>query len=270
MKEVRIKNRFTMDDVFIKKSRLYKAGKLSEKKFLDFIAHYPYKDLGNIKIDFHRKLRRGLPEVIYGSGKSYPQLRTIVKKFKEIGENILITRVDSSKGKALVRDFPEIQYSEVARTAAFRLDEDPLLKGKILILTAGASDEPVGEEAYLSARYLGNRVDKEYDVGVACISRILDLREKLGGYSVLIVVAGMEGALPSVVAGLTSTPVIAVPTSIGYGANLNGIAALLAMLNSCSGGISVVNIDNGFGAAFQATLINRKISSSSVSDQKSS
>lgn len=248
-----------MDDLLKEKARSYKNGDLSEDEFEDFIRHFPYKDIGNIKIDFHRKLRRGLPEVIYGSGKSSDQLKKIIRKVSEIADNILITRIDLEKSEILLKEFPELNYDKISRTITFNREFQPLLKGKILVLTAGASDEPVGEEAFVSAGYLGNVVEKEYDVGVACISRILDLREKLEEYSVLIVVAGMEGALPSVVAGLTSTPVIAVPTSIGYGANLNGIAALLSMLNSCAGGISVVNIDNGFGAAYQATLINRKI-----------
>ncbi len=249
-----------MDDLLREKAELYKKGVLSEDEFVNFLKHFPYKDLGDIKIDFHRKIRRGLPEVIYGSGKSPEQLKKIIKKFSEIGENILVTRVDPQKAEGIIKEFPSLVYYEKAGALTFGIKKDPLLKGRILILTAGASDETVGEEAYISASYLGNIVEKEYDVGVACISRILDLREKFEKYTVLIVVAGMEGALPSVVAGLTSTPVIAVPTSVGYGASFNGIAALLSMLNSCSGGISVVNIDNGFGAAYQATLINKKIS----------
>lgn len=151
-------------------------------------------------------------------------------------------------------------YHEKARIATF--DKPPQLrfKGTVMVLSAGSSDERVADEAYVSALYLGNNVEKAYDVGVACLSRVLDLKDRFNEASVLIVVAGMEGALPSVVAGLTSTPVIAVPTSVGYGANFHGLAALLSMLNTCSGGVSVVNIDNGFGAAFQASLINQKIS----------
>lgn len=248
-----------MEETLKEKIKLLKEGKLSEEEFYKIIEHFPYKDIGDIKLDFHRKYRRGLPEVIYGSGKSTEQLGKIIKKFEELGENVLITRIDQKKADELTGEFKALKYYPKGNILTFNKDVKSTLEGKILVLTAGASDENVAEEAFLSAKYFGNIVEKEYDVGVACINRILDLREKLNDYSVLIVVAGMEGALPSVVAGLTSTPVIAVPTSVGYGANLGGIAALLSMLNSCAGGMSVVNIDNGFGAAFQATLINRKI-----------
>jgi len=248
-----------MDNALKEKIKLLKDGIISEEDFYGIIENFPYKDIGEIKLDFHRKIRRGLPEAIYGSGKSLDQLRKIVRKFEELGENILVTRIDKKKAGILTNEFKSLKYHPIGMILTFDREIESELKGKILILSAGASDENVAQEAFLSAKYLGNIVEKEYDVGVACINRILDLREKLNDYSVLIVVAGMEGALPSVVAGLTSTPVIAVPTSIGYGANLNGIAALLSMLNSCAGGLSVVNIDNGFGAAFQATLINKKI-----------
>ncbi len=248
-----------MDDIFKKKAALFKKGEISESDFLEFLHHFPYKDMGNIKLDFHRRFRRGLPEVIYGGGKSLDQLRKIASKYSEIGEKILITRVDEEKAGLIVNEFNDLVFNKIAGTITSSPEEEPQTGGKILVLTAGASDEGVGEEAYVSSVYLGNATDRQYDVGVACINRILDLKDKLDEYSVLIVVAGMEGALPSVVAGLTSTPVIAVPTSVGYGANLNGIAALLSMLNSCAGGISVVNVDNGFGAAYQATLINKKI-----------
>ncbi len=247
--------------------KLLKEGKISEREFLSFIEHFPYKDLGDVKLDFHRKLRRGLPEVIYGSGKSIDHLKKIIEKFKELDENIIITRIDEERGKILTDNYSFLLYHEKARIITLKKEVKPDLEGKILVLTAGASDESVAEEAFVSAKYLGNNVEKGYDVGVACINRILDMKEKLNDYSVLIVIAGMEGALPSVVAGLTSTPVIAVPTSVGYGANLKGIAALLSMLNSCAGGLSVVNIDNGFGAAFQATLINRKINAARASSE---
>lgn len=249
-----------MKEAISKKIALLKSGELSEEDFLASLQNLPYHNMGNIKLDFHRKLRRGLPEVIFGSGKSVAQLEKIVKKFREIDEDILITRLDCDKFAALKKSFPELIYHDKARIAAFDRKVEIKYKGSILVLSAGSSDENVAEEAYISAMYLGNRVDREYDVGVACIARILDLQQKLNDYSVIIVIAGMEGALPSVVAGLTSTPVIAVPTSVGYGASFSGLAALLAMLNSCSGGVSVVNIDNGFGAAYQATLINQKVS----------
>ncbi len=242
------------------KLNLFKAGNLSELEFLKFLEHFPYKDLGDIKLDFHRQIRRGLPEVIYGSGKSVDQLRKIISKFKEIDEQVLATRIDAKKYAKLKSHFSDLRYHEKARIVTLNKEPDVKHNGHILVLSAGSSDEPVAEEAYVSARYLGNQVQKEYDIGVACLSRVLDLREKLNDFSVIIVVAGMEGALPSIVAGLTSTPLIAVPTSVGYGANFGGVSALLSMLNSCAGGISVVNIDNGFGAAYQATLINQKLS----------
>ncbi|MCP5050576.1 MAG: nickel pincer cofactor biosynthesis protein LarB, partial [bacterium] len=236
-----------------------KNGEISEKDFRQFIEHFPYKNMGDIKLDFHRKLRRGLPEAIYGSGKSVAQLEKIIKRFKEVGEDMLVTRVDPGKFEKLAPLCPYLIYHQKARIVT--LDKKPKVRynGSILILSAGSSDEGVAEEAYISALYLGSKVDKGYDVGVACLSRILDLKDSFNDYCAIIAVAGMEGAMPSVVAGLTSTPIIAVPTSIGYGANFNGLSALLSMLNTCSGGVSVVNIDNGFGAAFQASLINQKI-----------
>ncbi len=249
-----------MEKTIKEKIELLKSGQLSEADFLDFLEHFPYKNMGDIKLDFHRKIRRGLPEAIYGSGKSVDQLEKIVERFRKIEENILITRIDADKFETLSTRCPGLIYHQKARLVTF--DRKPVVKfnGAVLVISAGSSDEEVAEEAFVSAQYLGNRVEKEYDVGVACLARILDLRSQLNEYSVIIVVAGMEGALPSVVAGLTSTPIIAVPTSVGYGAHFNGVAALLSMLNSCSGGITVVNIDNGFGAAYQASLINQKIS----------
>ncbi len=249
-----------------KKIELLKSGQLSEQDFLKYMEHFPYKDMGDVKLDFHRKLRRGLPEAIYGSGKTVEQLGKIVNRFHEMGEDILITRVDVDKFKNLGDYCPGIGllYHEKARIVTFDRATEIRFKGSILVISAGASDEGVAEEAFVSARYLGNNVEKEYDVGVACIARVLDLKPRLNNFSVLIVVAGMEGALPSVVAGMTSTPVIAVPTSVGYGASFNGLAALLSMLNSCAGGISVVNIDNGFGAAYQASLINQKMGAASL------
>ncbi len=248
-----------MKDAIKEKIKLLKTNQLSDDDFLDFIEHFPYKNLGDIKLDFHRKIRRGLPEAIYGSGKNVDQLEKIVHRFDHIDENILITRIDEDKFNTLSKRCPNLVYHEKARIVTFDKEPKVTAKGKILVISAGSSDEGVAEEAYVSAKYLGSNVEKEYDVGVACLNRILDMKERLNEYTVLIVVAGMEGALPSVVAGLTATPIIAVPTSVGYGANLNGIAALLSMLNACSGGISVVNIDNGFGAAYQAALISRKV-----------
>ena len=237
-----------------------KSGRVSEKEFLSFLQNFPFSNETHIKLDFHRRLRRGIPEVIFGQGKTVEQLLRIVGKFTQMGEDILITRIDPERYAALKEDFPRLRYHAAARIITS--DRLPKIKnkGKILVLSAGASDEKVAEEAYVSSLYLGNPSEREYDVGVACLARILSLQKKLNHYAVIIAVAGMEGALPSVVAGLTSTPVIAVPTSVGYGSSFGGVSALLSMLNSCAGGISVVNIDNGFGAAYQATLINQKLS----------
>ena len=249
-----------MNETISKKIQQLKAGSISEEEFAKFLEHLPYNNMGNIKLDFHRQLRRGLPEVIYGKGKSLQQLEAIVQKYKELGEEILVTKLKKEYFDQLHTVHPNLIYHQQAQIATFDKEPEVRVKGSVLVLSAGSSDEPVAEEAVVSARYLGNRVEKEYDVGVACLARILDLKDIFNKHTVLIVVAGMEGALPSVVAGLTSTPVIAVPTSVGYGTNFNGIAALLGMLNSCSGGVTVTNIDNGFGAAYQATLINQKLS----------
>jgi len=237
-----------------------KNGKLSEKGFHDYLRNFPFSNERHIKLDFHRKLRRGIPEVIFGQGKSPEQLRRIVRKFNEVGEDVLITRIDEARFSELKNEFPDLRFHAAARIITSDRAPKAVNKGKILVLSAGASDEKVAEEAFVSSLYLGNKTDKEYDVGVACLARILSLQRRLNTYTVIIAVAGMEGALPSVVAGLTSTPVIAVPTAVGYGSNFGGLSALLSMLNSCAGGISVVNIDNGFGAAYQATLINQKLS----------
>lgn len=251
-----------MQETIKKKIKLLKSGQLSDEEFLDFIEHFPYKDIGDIKLDFHRKIRRGLPEAIYGAGKSVEQLEKIVHRFAEIDEHILVTRIDPGKFEALDARCKDLNllYHQKARVVTFDRPPEINFPGSVLVVSAGSSDEEVAEEAFVSAQYLGNNVEKEYDVGIACLARILDLKPRLNEFSVIIVAAGMEGALPSVVAGLTSTPIIAVPTSVGYGAHFNGVAALLSMLNSCSGGISIVNIDNGFGAAYQASLINQKVS----------
>ena len=249
-----------MKQLIRRKIKAFKAGELSERELLLFLQNFPFSDEQHLKLDFHRKLRRGIPEVIFGQGKSVEQLRRIIRKFIEVGEDILITRIDAERFHELKSDFPGLCWHAAARMITMDRKPRVVNKGKILVLSAGASDEKVAEEAYVSSLYLGNRTDREYDVGVACLARVLSLKQKLNGYTVIIAVAGMEGALPSVVAGLTSTPIIAVPTSVGYGSNFGGLSALLSMLNSCAGGISVVNIDNGFGAAYQATLINQKLS----------
>lgn len=245
-------------DNLTQKLRDFRTGTISEADMLEFLSHFPFSRDREIKLDFHRRLRRGVPEAIYGRSKSLDQLRKIIGKFMEMGEEILVTKIEPDVYATLSKDFQKLRYHFPARIITF--DHDPILvqKGSLLVVSGGASDEAVAEEAFVSSAYLGNPTQREYDVGVACLPRILDLQGKMDEHSAVIAVAGMEGALPSVVAGLTATPVIAVPTSIGYGANFSGISALLAMLNSCSGGVSVVNIDNGFGAAYQATLINRK------------
>jgi pyridinium-3,5-biscarboxylic acid mononucleotide synthase len=249
-----------MKETLRQKIAALKSGELSARGFHEYLRNFPFSNERHIKLDFHRKLRRGIPEVIFGQGKSVAQLRRIIRKFAEVGEDMLITRIDEARFRELQKDFPDLRYHGAARIITGNRDPRAVNRGKILVLSAGASDESVAEEAYVSSLYLGNRTDKEYDVGVACLARILSLQKRLNAYAVIIAVAGMEGALPSVVAGLTSTPVIAVPTAVGYGSNFGGLAALLSMLNSCAGGISVVNIDNGFGAAYQATLINQKLS----------
>jgi hypothetical protein len=248
-----------MTETIRRKIKALQDGNLSEKAFLSFIENLPFSQDTHIKLDFHRQLRRGIPEVIFGAGKSAAQLRSIIAKFREVGENILITRIDPERYRELKKKCPGLRFHAAARMVTF--DHEPRIvhPGKILVLSAGASDEKVAEEAYVASRYLGNQTEKEYDVGIACLARVLQMKEKFNAYTVIIAVAGMEGALPSVVAGLTSTPIIAVPTSVGYGSSFGGVSALLSMLNSCAGGISVVNIDNGFGAAYQATLINRKV-----------
>ena len=249
-----------MKEIIRRKVKALKAGNISENDFLLFLENLPFSNDTHIKLDFHRKLRRGIPEVVFGQSKSVEQLRHIIKKFAEVGEDMLITRVDEERFHKLKNDFPNLRFHAAASIITSNREPKAVNKGKILVLSAGASDEKVAEEAFVTSKYLGNRTDKEYDVGVACLARILSLQKKLNSYSVIIAVAGMEGALPSVVAGLTSTPIIAVPTSVGYGSSFSGVSALLSMLNSCAGGISVVNIDNGFGAAYQATLINQKVS----------
>ncbi len=235
-----------------------KSGKISIGEAIAFLKTLPFEDLGYARVDHHRSLRKGFPEVIWGEGKTSTQILTIMKQLKQKGQNILITRLEEKKATAVKRVFPKSQYYPLSRVLTY-LTHPVKSEGKgiILVITAGTTDIPVAEEAALTARFMGNRVETLYDVGVSGIHRLLAEREKLEKARVLIVVAGMEGALPSVVGGLVDRPVIAVPTSVGYGASFGGIAALLAMLNSCASGVAVVNIDNGFGAGFIAGLINR-------------
>ncbi|MBK5275080.1 MAG: nickel pincer cofactor biosynthesis protein LarB [Desulfuromonadales bacterium] len=222
------------------------------------LRHFPSQDLGCAQVDHHRELRQGMPEVIFGEGKRVEQIVRIMTAMADKGSNVLVTRLSVDKVHELVKAFPAAQYHDEARCLTLeQLPVEQRGRGTILVVSAGTSDIPVAAEALVTAGFLGNAVEHVYDIGVAGIHRLLARREQLAAASVIIVVAGMEGALPSVVGGLVDKPVIAVPTSVGYGASFGGIAALLGMLNSCAAGVTVVNIDNGFGAACAASLINR-------------
>jgi NCAIR mutase (PurE)-related protein len=236
-----------------------KRGKVSVDQALNRMKHLPFEDLDFARIDHHRSLRKGFPEVVFGQGKTADQIAEIMTRMREIRENILVTRLDPEKAEVLCRKFPQAEYHPLSRVLIFLSKplKIPKRRGLVLVISAGTSDLPVAEEALLTARVMGNPTEYLYDVGVAGLHRLMAAREKILKARVLIVVAGMEGALPSVVGGLVDRPVIAVPTSVGYGASFHGLAALLAMLNSCASGVAVVNIDNGFGAGYLATLINR-------------
>ncbi|HUN60317.1 MAG TPA: nickel pincer cofactor biosynthesis protein LarB [Candidatus Binataceae bacterium] len=232
--------------------------RVSPDQALEKLRDLPFEDLGFAQIDHHRTLRRGLPEVIFGEGKTAAQIIAIGKRIVANETNLVITRLDAVKAQEVKRKLHELDYHEEARIGTI-LTETPRVvsHGMIGVLCAGTSDIPIAEEAALCAELFGNSVERLYDVGVAGLHRLVANLALIRRATVLIVAAGMEGALPSVVAGMVSAPVIAVPTSIGYGASFKGITALLGMLNSCASGVTVVNIDNGFGAAFAATLINR-------------
>ena len=233
-------------------------GQISVADGVERLKQLPFEDLGIAQIDHHRELRQGVPEVVLGESKSLEQLRTILAAMAKQGQNILVTRLDGEKGTALCNQFPEGEYDVTARTFCLIQQKIAITgRGKILVICAGTSDLPVAREAVITATMLGNEVEELIDVGVAGIHRLLARQNLLREAAVLIVIAGMEGALPSVVGGLVAVPVIAVPTSVGYGASFGGIAALLGMLNSCASGVTVVNIDNGFGAAFAANRINQ-------------
>jgi pyridinium-3,5-biscarboxylic acid mononucleotide synthase len=233
-------------------------GEATVEQALDALKTLPFEDLGFARVDHHRALRKGFPEVILGQGKTGRQIVEIAQRLVAHGQQALITRLDEQKSQEVRTAIPTLRYYPDGHVGALGEPPTPLAGlGTILIVSAGTADLPVAEEAGVTAELLGNRVERLYDVGVAGLHRLLSSLEKLHEASVLIVVAGMEGALPSVIGGLVDRPVIAVPTSIGYGASFNGLAALLAMLNSCAAGITVVNIDNGFGAAAAATLMNR-------------
>ncbi len=255
--------------------RVYVCGRMVEKHLVDLLEGVrsgrvgvadaverlrtlPYEDLGFAKIDHHRTLRNGFPEVIFGQGKTTAQIMEIASRMHARGDNVLVTRLDAEMAGELKNVLPGARYHAEARVLTFAASEKPPPgRGTVLVISAGTSDVPVAEEAAVTAEFMGNRVERLYDVGVAGIHRLLEHTERVRAAAVLIVVAGMEGALPSVVGGLVDRPVIAVPTSIGYGASLGGLTALFSMLNSCAAGVTVVNIDNGFGAAAAATLVNR-------------
>jgi hypothetical protein len=235
----------------------YKAGGVSSDEALRRLQNLPFEDLGFANVDHHRSLRQGFPEVIFGAGKTVDQVARIVEAMYKHDHNILITRATAAQFAQVKQIAREAEFHEGARAIAILKDKTFRGKGTVMVVSAGTSDMPVAEEAIVTLRVMGNHVDSLYDVGVSGLHRLLDRRERLTKARVVIVVAGMEGALPSVVGGLVSVPVIAVPTSIGYGASFNGLAALLSMLNSCASNVTVVNIDNGFGAAVVASLINR-------------
>ncbi len=234
-----------------------KRGKVSPDEAVQKLRHLPFEDLGFANVDHHRALRSGVPEIIFGPGKSPEQLGEIFARLAEHGSNVLATRVSPEQARAAKRKFRKAEFHELARAITLTRDATVYGKGKIVVVSAGTSDIPVAEEALVTAQIMGNEVQHVYDVGVAGIHRLLARREVLTQARVIIVCAGMEGALPSVVGGLVGVPVIAVPTSVGYGASYKGIAALLGMLNSCASNVTVVNIDNGFGAGYVASVINR-------------
>ncbi|MGD9241076.1 MAG: nickel pincer cofactor biosynthesis protein LarB [Desulfobacterales bacterium] len=246
-------------DVLIQLLNSVAQGRLSVNAAARKLSHIAYEDIDYAHVDHHRSLRKGFPEVIFGQGKTADQVIGIIDKMKDQENVILVTRIEQMKADKVAARFPEAVYHPDASMIVCELKKSRIAgRGTIAILSAGTSDIPVAKEAYLTAKAMGNRVDTIFDVGVAGIHRLFGHKDTIEKASVLIVVAGMEGALPSVVAGMVSRPVIAVPTSVGYGVSLGGLTALFAMLNSCSSNVAVVNIDNGFGAGYMASIINRK------------
>jgi hypothetical protein len=234
-----------------------RRGQLSPDEAVERLRHLPFEDLGFAKVDHHRSLRMGMPEVIFGEGKTPQQMAQIFTRLACHGGNILATRANEEQFAKVRAASPKAEYRTLARAIVLQRDRKKYGKGKIAVVSAGTSDIPVAEEAVVTAEVMGNDVEHLYDVGVAGIHRLLAHRGTLAKARVVIVCAGMEGALPSVVGGLVGVPVIAVPTSVGYGAAFQGLAALLGMMNSCASNVGVVNIDNGFGAGYVAALINR-------------
>lgn len=247
-------------DDLLKILKQVEDGKLAPHAAVERLKHLPFEDIGFAKVDHHRALRQGYAEVVFGKGKTPGQVAEIVRamvRHKESRQNILVTRADAKTYAAVKRVRREAKFHPLSGVITIERSKEITGKGTILVVSAGTSDIPVAEEALLTARMMGNRAEPLYDVGVAGIHRLLEHREMLTEARVIVCTAGMEGALPSVVGGLVAVPVIAVPTSTGYGASLGGVAALLGMLNSCASNVTVVNIDNGFGAACVASCINR-------------
>jgi len=237
--------------------RQVRLGKLSVEDAVDRLRTLPYEDLGYAKIDHHRTLRQGFPEVVLAQGKAPAQVEGIVRRMLRNRHNILVTRGNRALFERLSKLDPQAEFHELSGAITIRRDPKIRGKGRVVVVCAGTSDIPVAEEALVTADIMGNRVRALYDVGVAGLHRLLSESRHLRDARVIVVVAGMEGALPSVVAGMVAAPVIAVPSSVGYGASFRGLAALLGMLNSCSPNVCVVNIDNGFGAGYLASVINR-------------
>lgn len=236
-----------------------REGQISIDQAIDELSVLPYEDLNYVKIDHHRSLRTGFPEVIFGRGKTVDQIVTIAEKIASRSDKILITRVSSEVFSTIQKILPDAVYNPLAGTITVNRSKEKGLNEGIVVVTGGTADIPVAEEAAVTAELMGNRVEKLFDVGIAGLHRLLDKLERLREANVIIAVAGMEGALAGVISGLVRSPIIAVPTSTGYGASFNGLAPLLTMLNSCAPGVAVVNIDNGFGAGYLAGLINSKI-----------
>jgi hypothetical protein len=234
-----------------------REGSVDVDAALGRLRHMPFEDLGFAKVDHHRALRQGMPEVIFGLGKTPEQVTQIAARLLENASNVLVTRADPAVAACLKARIGDSEYFPASRAIRVWRDRAMRGKGKIAVVCAGTSDIPVAEEAQVTAEVMGNQVEAIYDVGVAGIHRLMNSRERLTEARAIVVCAGMEGALPSVVGGLVACPVIAVPTSVGYGASFQGLAALLGMLNSCASNVTVVNIDNGFGAGYVASLINR-------------
>lgn len=246
-------NRETMEQLLLQ----VKSGEIPLESALEKLESLPFTDIGFAMIDNHREIRVGYPEVVYCEGKTVEQVSKIIKLLNDQGSNVLATRASEAMYDAVKKEIPHATYNSLGRTITIENEKKEPTSTYIAIVSAGTSDLPVVEEAYETAKILGNRVEKVIDAGVAGIHRLFSKMDLIRGAKVVIVVAGMEGALASVVGGLVDKPVIAVPTSVGYGASFGGVSALLTMLNSCASGVTVVNIDNGFGAAYSASMINQ-------------